>query len=476
MNSPTPFNRLMVDSSEKRVLLVDDDASLGDALRAGLQGRGFDVLVVQDAAAALLALQERDFDVVLCDVQMPKVDGIELCARIVAARDDVPVVVLTAFGTLDTAVAAIRAGAYDFLAKPIKLEPLAIALDRAITTRVLREEVRRLRKQIALSQASETLVGRSEAMRRVGELVARVAETDASVLITGESGTGKELVARAIHEASRRKAKPFVAINCAALPENLLESELFGHMKGAFTDARESRVGLLRQAEGGTVFLDEIGDMPLGLQPKLLRVLQERRVRPVGGSQELPIDVRFVAATNRDLEAAVEERAFREDLFFRINVVGIDLPPLRARGSADTLVLAQHFIERFAAMHKKPVRGMSGAVAEKLVAYSWPGNVRELMNCIERAVTLTPYDVIGPEDLSPRVAAAEPSRVVAWEQPNELVSLEEMERRYIGHVLESVSGNKTAAARILRIERRTLYRKLEQWESASPSAPPNAKR
>jgi DNA-binding NtrC family response regulator len=451
-----------------RVLVVDDDRGLCDALGAGLGGRGFQVEAVQDPLLALAKLRTDDIDVVLCDVNMPNIDGIELCSRIVAARADVPVVVLTAFGSFDTAVAAIRAGAYDFLSKPVKLDVLAIALERAVQRRALETEVKRLRSEVDRAVAPQGLVGRSAAMRRVHDLLGRVATTDASILITGESGTGKEVVARAIHRASPRASGPFVAINCAALPESLLENELFGHVRGAFTDAREARTGLLRQAEHGTLFLDEIGDMPIGLQPKLLRVLQERVVRPLGGSQEIPIDVRFVTATNRDLEGAIEDRSFREDLYFRINVVAIALPPLRARGSADILALAQHFLTRFAEAHHKEVRGLSAAAADLLVAYSWPGNVRELMNCIEHAVTLATFDQIGPEDLPARVTAARAAAAPQWSLPSELVSLEEMERRYIEHVLESAHGNKAAASRILRIERKTLYRKLQQWGLRQP--------
>jgi DNA-binding NtrC family response regulator len=447
------------------VLLVDDDAALCAALKAGLGARGFSVTTANGPEAALQLVAAEPFDVALCDLNMGRMNGVELCARILEKRPDTPVIMLTAFGSFETAVEAIRAGAYDFLSKPIKLDVLALALSRALERRDLTEEVRRLRDEVVRSHPSSGIVGRSDAMRRVSELIARVSSTDVSVLVTGESGTGKELIARAIHEASPRRDRPFMAINCAALPETLLESELFGHVRGAFTDAREARAGLLREADGGTVFLDEIGDMPLGLQPKLLRVLQEKTVRPLGSAKELPIDVRIVTATNQDLEDAIEQKRFREDLFFRINVVHIDLPPLRARGSADILALAQYFVSRFAAQHKKAIKGLSPSAADKLVRYAWPGNVRELMNSIERAVTLTGYELIAPDDLPPRIAAA-PARA-AWELPHELVALEEMERRYVQHVLEHVKGNKAAAARILRIERKTLYRKLEQWAVTS---------
>jgi len=289
-----------------------------------------------------------------------------------------------------------------------------------------------------------------------------VAATDASVLITGESGTGKELVARSLHARSDRSDHPFVAINCSAMPENLLESELFGHVRGAFTDAKTERPGLFRQAEGGTLLLDEIGELSLALQPKVLRALEERKVRPVGGSGEIPVDVRLIAATNRDLEAAVQEKRFREDLYFRINVVQLHLPPLRARGS-DVLLLAQHFLEQIAARFGKPVTGISHNVAEKLLAYDWPGNVRELRNAMERAVALTNYEQLAVEDLPERIRDYRTSRLVLdGADPSELLPMEEVERRYIRHVLKAVGGNKTLAAQALGLDRKTLYRKLQR--------------
>ena len=295
------------------------------------------------------------------------------------------------------------------------------------------------------------------------ELCERVAETDASVLITGESGTGKELVARAIHRRSRRADGPFVAINCAAMPENLLESELFGHVKGAFTDARGSRPGLFVQASAGTLFLDEIGDLPLTLQPKLLRALQERRFRPVGSDSEVAFDARIVSATNRDLETAVEEKRFRDDLYYRLNVVHIPLPPLRARGT-DVLFLAQHFLERFAALFAKRVTLLSSAAAAKISDYSWPGNVRELANCIERAVALTRFQEIVVEDLPERIRDYKRSQlVIASDDPSEIVTLEEIERRYILRVLEAAGGSRSVAAKLLGLDRKTLYRKLKAY-------------
>jgi len=445
-----------------RVLVVDDDAALCETLELDLTHRGYAVQTCTTASAALDAMQRSDFDVVVTDIQMREVNGIELCARIAASRPDVPVVVLTAFGSYETAVAAIRAGAYDFLSKPVKLEVLAIAVDRAANHRGLREKVRRLEREVSRTPRGDDLVARSSAMRAVLDLVDRVAQSDATVLVTGDSGTGKELVARAIHRSGRRKDRPFVAINCAAVPEALLESELFGHVRGAFTDARTNEPGLFVAADGGTLFLDEIGDMPLALQPKLLRVLQERKVRPVGGSAERPVDVRVVAATNRDLETAVEEGRFRQDLFYRVNVVQVSVPPLRAR-AADILPLAAQFITRFAASVGKPVSGISPAAAERLMAYPWPGNVRELQNCIERAVALARYDQISIDDLPEKVRDHKSSHfILTTDDPSELVPLERIEREYIARVMHAVSGNKSAAARILGIDRKRLYRMLER--------------
>jgi two-component system response regulator HydG len=445
-----------------RVLLVDDDRALCETLEAGLVRRELAVTWCTSGDEALARIDEGDFDVIVTDLHMGQLDGLAFCERVVARRPDVPVVVLTAFGSFDTAVAAIRAGAYDFISKPVQIDVLAIALRRATQHRALRDEVKRLRSAVTGLPTNE-LIGTSSAIRAVQDRIARVADSDASVLITGESGTGKEVVARLLHTASRRHEGPFVAINCAAMPEPLLESELFGHARGAFTDAKEARVGLFARAARGTLFLDEIGDMPLGLQPKLLRVLQERTVRPLGTSAEIPVDVRVVAATNRDLESAIEERHFREDLYFRLNVIHIELPPLRARGG-DILLLAQRFLQKTAEREKKNVVGLSPAAAERLLAYAWPGNVRELQNCIEHAVALARYDQITAEDIPEKIRSYKSSHVlVVSDNPSELVPMEVVERRYILRVLEAAAGNKTAAARILGIERKTLYRKLERY-------------
>ena len=447
------------------VLLVDDDESLCETLEIGLRKRGLHTVWHTSAVEALHALEAGHFDVVVTDLNMREMSGIELCERVAQNRPDVPVIVLTAFGSLDAAVAAIRAGAYDFISKPVEIDALAIAVDRAANHHRLREEVKRLRLEVLERPRDSELIGDSAAMRKVHDLISRVAGSEATVLVAGESGTGKEVVAHAIHKRSRRDNGPFIAINCAAVPEALLESELFGHARGAFTDAKEAHAGLFVQANGGTLFLDEIGDMPLGLQPKLLRVLQERAVRPLGGKAEVPVDVRIVAATNRDLESAIEEGRFREDLYYRVNVVQIHLPPLRARGP-DILPLALHFIRGFAEQSKKNVTGLSKEVAGKLVSYAWPGNVRELQNSMEHAVALTRLEEICVDDLPEKIRDYRFSHVVvAGNDPTELVPLEEVERRYILRVLEAVAGNKTAAARVLGLERKTLYRKLERYDA-----------
>ena len=333
----------------------------------------------------------------------------------------------------------------------------------ALEHRRLRVEVKRLEREARGRAPEAAILGESRVMREVLDFVDRVAATEATVLVTGESGTGKELVARAVHERSRRARGPFVAINCAALPEALLESELFGYVRGAFTDAKGAKRGLFLEAQGGTLFLDEVGELPIGVQAKLLRALEERKVRPLGATQEVPFDARLVAATNRDLESRVAERAFREDLYYRIHVVHVDLPPLRARGE-DVLALATHFLRRFSERHGKVVSGMRGDVVQRLLAYPWPGNVRELQNCMERAVALCLAGEITPEELPPRVRDHRPSDVlVAASDPTELVTMEEVERRYVRRVMEAVGGSKSEAARILGFDRSTLYRKLERY-------------
>ena len=446
-----------------KVLIVDDNHAMCETIEVALRPRQFETSWRISAEEAVLALRNESFDVVLTDVSMPGISGIQLCEQIVANRPDVPVVVMTAFGSMETAIAAIRAGAYDFVTKPVEMDMLALTLERAVKHHNLQEKVQVLSEAVDKSRRFEEILGESPPMQHLYSQLERIADSEATVLITGESGTGKELVAKAIHERSRRHEGPFVAVNCAALPDALLESELFGHVRGAFTDAREDHKGLFLQAEGGTLFLDEIGELPLDLQPKLLRALEEYVVRRVGGDKELRFDARIVLSTNRDLESAVEDGRFREDLFFRINVIRLMLPPLRARGT-DVLLLAQHFLELFAARSGKQVKGISDTLASKLLGYAWPGNVRELRNAIERAVALTRYDKIAVEDVPEKIRDYQASHVIVGSNnPTELVPMEEVERRYIVHVLESVGGHRTLAAEILGFGRKTLYRKLLRY-------------
>ena len=450
------------------VLVVDDEKSILDLAEASLTKDGHEVKCEMTMADALRQVRSSDLDVVLTDLRIGEESGLDLCEQAIAMRPDIPVVVMTGYTTIDAAIGALRAGAYDFITKPLEPEALNATVRRAAQHRELTKEVKRLRRQVEGPITDFGMVGRSPAMRRVFDLIDRIGDSDATVLITGESGTGKELVAKALHKQSRRDG-PFIAINCAAMPATLLESELFGHVRGAFTDAKRSRDGLFVEASGGTLFLDEIGEMDMEMQPKLLRALQERKARPVGSGQERPFDTRIVAATNRDLEDQVQKHQFREDLFYRINVVGISLPPLRARGH-DVLRLSHLFVEQFAKNTGRDVKGVSQPAAERLLEYDWPGNVRELENCVERAVTLARFEELTVEDLPERIRKFQSSRVIIDTQdPSEMPTLETLERRYVHRVLKVVGGNKTQAAKVLGVDRRTLYRKLERWEQQDQS-------
>lgn len=456
------------------VLLVDDDDSTLRLLAATLAGQGFTPRQAATASEALGILSREPIDVVVSDVAMEELDGLRLCARILAQWPSLPVILLTASDDLATAVEAMRAGAHDYVVKPAEGPRLVEAIHHAHANR-----------RVALipsiePAADETmgfgeLIGSSPPMMRIYRLLARVADLDSSVLITGESGTGKELVARALHHQSRRVAAPFVAVNCAAIPDNLIESELFGHVKGAFTDAHRERRGLFSEADGGTIFLDEIGDLPLALQPKLLRALQERRVRPVGGTAEISFDARFVAATNRDLRAAVQTGAFREDLYFRLAVIQAELPALRHRGD-DILLLASRLTARFALAAGKPIDGMAPAVADRLRAYAWPGNVRELENCLERAVALSRYRVLTLDDLPQAIRDAGSHDTAGSAPAPPLISLDELERRHVHAVLDAFGRNASRTARLLGIDRKTLGRKLRQWEAMDRTAERSAGR
>ena len=446
-----------------RALVIDDDQSTCELLEIMLRRQGLDVTWRTSGLDALELVAEQDFDVILTDLGMASVGGAELCERVLEIRPDVPVIVVTGNASMAAAVGAIRAGAYDFITKPVDTELFTLTISRALKHAHLREEVKLLRRAVVASRRFGPLIGESAAMKRVFDLVARVAGSDASVLIQGESGTGKELVARALHQHSARRDGPFLAVDCAAMPPTLLESELFGHARGAFTDAKTARVGLFEQASGGTLFLDEIGELPLEVQPKLLRALQERKVRPIGGNTEVSFDARLVTATNRDLEVEVEEKRFREDLYYRINVVRVDTPSLRERGT-DVLLLAQHFMERFAVRGAKHVRGIHPDAAEKLLSYEWPGNVRELENCMERAVALLRFQDVTVDDLPDKIRQYRADRLVfATDDVAAVLTIDELERRYIQRVLALVGGNKSRAASLLGLDRRTLYRRIERY-------------
>lgn len=445
------------------VLIVDDDKSMCQMLDMDLRRRGFKPQWRLSASDALDLLQNSIFDVMLTDLKLHGMNGLELCRRMAENRPDMPSIVITAFGNMETAIEAMRAGAYDFVTKPIDTDFLALALQRAVRHHDLQEKVRILSITARQLKAFDDLLGESAEMEVLYSEIDRVAGIDAAILITGETGTGKELVARALHNRGHRKSGPFVAINCAALPANLIESELFGHSRGAFTDAKTPHKGLFQQADGGTLFLDEVGDFPLDLQGKLLRVLEEGSVRPVGADRETAFDVRIIAATHRDLEGAIKEDRFREDLFFRLNVIQLELPPLRNRGT-DILLLGQHFVEHFALRFNKQVGGINRAAAEKLLSYPWPGNVRELKHCIERAVALTRFDKIAVEDLTPKIANSSKSNPLILDDFfGDLPPLSKVERRYILHVLKATRNNRTRAAGILGLDRKTLYRKLQEY-------------
>ncbi len=444
-------------------LVIDDEEEGCDVLAMALQAEGLKTRTMTSAREALALLAREPFDVVMTDVLMAEMDGLEVCSRVAGIQPNVPVVIVTGQNNLDTAIGAMRAGAYDFLTKPIDVKLLGLVLARALQHRQLSAEVKHLRAKIEAASMPPGMIGSSPALARVLDTIARIADSDATVLVEGETGTGKELIARRIHDTSARKGGPFVSINCAAVPPNLLESELFGHARGAFTDAKTARVGLFVKASGGSLFLDEVGEMPLDMQVKLLRALQERKVRPVGSNEEISFDSRIIAATNRDLDEEVYQKRFREDLYYRINVVRISLPPLRER-AGDVLQLAQYFLGRHAARNGQQPLELSTQAAEKLMLYRWPGNVRELENCIECAVAFARYERIMIDDLPERIRGYRVDKfAVEANDLSEVVTLDRLERTYIERVLSLLGGNKSRAAQVLGIDRRTLYRRTERW-------------
>jgi len=446
------------------VLIVDDDQPHRTMLRTLLTGWGYRVSDADDGATAIEMVHERAFDLILMDIRMIKVSGLEALAEIKTYNPAIPVIIMTAYSSVETAVEALKKGAYDYLTKPLDFDELRLAMERAMEHSRLKEENRLLRETLGSQFDRRRIIGRSEAMVRLLETVAQVAPSEATVLITGESGTGKELIAGAIHFNSSRKEGPFVRVNCAALTETLLESELFGHEKGAFTGAHRRKEGRFQQANRGTLFLDEVSEMSQAMQVKLLRVLQEREITPVGGEQLIKVDVRLIAATNRDLLQEVETKRFREDLYYRLNVVNLAVPPLRER-KEDIPLLANRFLTRFAEKNQKKIKGFTPQAMDSLLKNDWPGNVRQLMNAVERAVVLAKSEYLGVEDLSllfrgEPFSEEEPAHEDAG--PTNL-PLEEVEKETILRMLETTSGNKSEAARRLGITRRTLHKKLKKY-------------
>ncbi|MEK6711319.1 MAG: sigma-54 dependent transcriptional regulator [Nitrospinota bacterium] len=449
------------------IMVVDDKRGSREALEKMIAKEGFRVSLAHDAETALEMLEREPASVVLTDLRMPGMDGIRLLKEIKRRTPRTEVILISGVGTVESAVEAMREGAYDFLTKPLERVVVRKAIEKAVEKQELVRENEDLRAQLRTFRDELGLIGNHPAIREVKEMVRQVAPTSATVLILGESGTGKELVASALHSLSDRKGGPFIKLNCAALPETLIESELFGYERGAFTGAAQRKEGRFRLAHGGTIFLDEIGDMPLALQPKILRVLQEGEFERVGGTETLKVDVRIAASTNRDLEREVAGRAFREDLYYRLNVISLHLPPLRERRS-DVPLLAEHFLQRYAAKNNRPVRGFSREAVEILTNYDWPGNVRELENTVERAVVLSRGEILTPEDLPPQMARGQRPAGEPPADPDAPVlaipvgtPLAEIERRVILETLRRTGGDKSAAARQLGIATRTIYRKLD---------------
>ncbi|MDO5484014.1 MAG: sigma-54 dependent transcriptional regulator [Desulfovibrionaceae bacterium] len=447
-----------------KILVADDDATHCDMLRVLLQEWGYAVEEARDGLAAVEACRRRPFDLVLMDVRMPGKSGLEALDDIRALNPALPILVMTAFSHVEAAVQAIKAGAYDYLTKPLDFEKLKIVLRNAFAHAGLVRENASLSRSLAVSEARQDMIGASQVMRAFWEMLRTVAPSDATVLITGESGTGKELAARAVHTASRRAGGPFVALNCAALTESLLASELFGHEKGAFTGADKKHEGLFCKADGGTIFLDEIGEMPLAMQVKLLRVIQEREVLSVGGNKPVPVDVRIIAATNRDLAKEAEAGNFRQDLYYRLNVVSLHLPPLRER-TDDIALLAQHFLKRFAAKNNRQIKGFTPGAMDRLMRYAWPGNVRELENVIERASILLLGEHISERELPENLLAATAQAGAEVPEAPEGGTLEDVERMVILKTLKRLNGNKSEAAKALGITRKTLHAKLNRYQA-----------
>jgi two-component system response regulator HydG len=442
----------------KRILVVDDEHEMADTVAEYLSQKGYRTECAVGGKAAIAALKRKDFDAVITDLRMDQVDGFDVLAAAQVGDPTRPVLIMTAYGSIDGAMEAVRRGAFHYLTKPFKMEEAALFLEKALADRGLKRENQQLRKAVDEKFGFRNLIGKSPVMLQLYDLLERVSPTSSPVLISGESGTGKELAARALHYGSARSGGPFVAFNCAAISDSLLESELFGHARGAFTGAVEAKKGLFVEAEGGTLFLDEVGEIPIGLQAKLLRALETSAVRPIGGGGERKVDVRIIAATNRDLARAVQEKRFREDLYYRLHVIPIHLPPLRARRE-DIPLLVEHFAAKFGEQQPDvPRREITSEVIRRLMELPWPGNVRELKNAVERLLLLGRGKRIDVRDLAQAVSEPLPEAMAAL--ASEIVPLRVMTRRYVEWVLNQTSGNKVRTAQLLGIDASTIYRML----------------
>jgi len=447
------------------ILIVDDDKAHLSMLETMLKGWGYSVEGVEDGADAIEKVKETPFDAVLMDVRMAKVGGIEALSRIKEYNPAIPVVIMTAYTSVDTAVEAMKLGAYDYLTKPLNFEELKMTLERSLDHMTLIKENESLKERISENSSLTNIIGNSKPMKELVGMVKTVASTEATILISGESGTGKELFAKAIHANSNRKKAPLVTVNCAALTDTLLESELFGHEKGAFTGADKKRDGRFMQANDGSIFLDEVGEIPMPMQAKLLRAIQEREIQRVGSDKVFNVDVRIIAATNRDLKDEVERGNFREDLYYRLNVVNLWVPSLRDRGD-DVPLLAAFFLKRFSEFNRKQLKGFTPMAMDVLVKYDWPGNVRELENAVERAVILTPGEYVSEKDLPPVLTQHFESVCGSSDVPQRLggKSLQEIEKVAIEETLAQTGGNKSEAAKLLGVTRTTLDNKIKKYE------------
>jgi two-component system response regulator HydG len=452
--------------TNQSILVVDDDVAHRVMLKKLIGSWGYEISEAEDGSVAISAVQKRAFDLILMDIRMLNVSGIEALEQIKVINPAIPVIIMTAYASVETAVNALKKGAYDYLTKPLDFDELKIAIARATEHSGLKKENEYLKERLGEKFDRQSIIGQSPAMVKLLDTVSQAAATEAIVLITGESGTGKEMIANALHYNSQRGSAPFIKINCAALTETLLESELFGHEKGAFTGADRKREGKFRQADGGSIFLDEVSEMSPAMQVKLLRVLQEREITRVGGSEVLTINVRVIAASNKDLKKEMGKGRFREDLFYRLNVVALHVPPLHARRD-DIPLLAQHFLNLFAGKNNKSIKGFTPQAMEKLLKYPWPGNVRELMNAVERAVVLSRAEYLSADDLALLMADTAVGETSEQISLPENVPLEEMEKRTILETLHTVNGNKSEAARRLGITRKTLRAKLEKYQVSS---------